>query len=175
MTIHQKHHLLLMRHGKSDWHSGVKADFDRPLTRRGNGDVLRIADWLAVHGPIPDLIVASPARRTRETAELLVTGLQLNRDMIRWDRDIYEAPTDRLLGLLGKYMMNGRCLLLIGHNPGLDGLVCALADSEPARTASGKLMTTAALAILAGGDPAQGPQRHSMQLLQIIRPKQLED
>lgn len=173
MTIHQKHHLMLMRHGKSDWEAGVRNDLDRPLTGRGVTDVHKIGRWLDEHRYIPDLIVSSPAQRTRETAIIVAGELRQEVDLIRWDADIYEATRDRLLAVIRRYAEGSRCLLLIGHNPGLDSLLDWLAGSEPGRTASGKLMTTSALAVLSGREAIIDPAQHSLQLQQLVRPKAL--
>ena len=51
--------LLLFRHGKSDWSTGVD-DYHRPLKDRGKRGAQRIGVWLAQQKMIPDLIVTSP-------------------------------------------------------------------------------------------------------------------
>lgn len=162
-----------MRHGKSDWSSGVRRDFDRPLTRRGIADAHRIGCWMKEHGYIPDLIVSSPAQRTHETALIVAGELQHDPGLIRREADIYEATLARLIAVIRNNAVNSRCLLLIGHNPGLDGLVTWLADSEPTRTVSGKLMTTATLAVLTGNKTVIEPVQHSLHLQQLIRPKEI--
>jgi phosphohistidine phosphatase len=174
MTIHQKHHLMLMRHGKSDWHSGVVSDFERTLTKRGNTDAARIAHWLGIHRYLPDRIVCSPAVRTLTTALRVTEQLQLNPDLIIPEQDIYEASLQTLLRIIARHAVNSRSLLLIGHNPGLDTLVRYLADAEPEQTASGKLMTTSALAIFDCGDSAISPRQHTLRLHHLVRPRDLD-
>lgn len=174
MTIHQKHHLLLMRHGKSDWHSGVASDFERTLTKRGNNDAARVAHWLGVHRYLPDRIICSPAVRTHTTALRVTEQLQLNPDLIIPEQQIYEASLQTLLRIIARHAANTRSLLLIGHNPGLDALVRYLADIEPERTVSGKLMTTAALAIFDCEDGASLPLQHTLHLQHLIRPRDLD-
>jgi phosphohistidine phosphatase len=174
MTNDQKCHLLLMRHAKSDWRSGSNNDFERPLTQRGVADAKKVAHWMDAHGLLPDVIVSSPSARTQATAGILVAELGLQPDLIRWEPDIYEAGLPDLLGVLGKYSDQGRHLLLIGHNPGLDTLTTYLASTEPGRTPSGKLMTTSALAIFSRvANSSNTPGRHSLLLQQIVRPKEV--
>jgi phosphohistidine phosphatase len=60
--------LLLLRHGKSDWSTGVD-DYHRPLKDRGKRDAQRIGVWLAQQKMIPDLIVTSSAERALVTAQ----------------------------------------------------------------------------------------------------------
>ncbi len=173
MTNHRNYHLLLMRHGKSDWDAGGKQDFDRPLTQRGNADVRKIARWMRLHKLVPDLIVSSPAVRTRDTAKIVVEALKLGPDLLVWEQDIYEASLDKLLVVIGRYSVNCHCLLLIGHNPGLDSLITYLASAGPDRTGSGKLMTTSALAIFDYADSVINTAPHAAQLQQLIRPKEI--
>jgi len=173
MTNDQNRHLLLMRHAKSDWHSGMDHDFDRPLTKRGEADARKIARWMHSHGLVPDVIVSSPSARTQATASILVAELRVEPDQVRWEQDIYEAGLPDLLEVLGRHSDPSRCLLLIGHNPGLDSLTTYLANTEPGRTASGKLMTTSALAIFNQFDNTTTPGRHSLQLQQIVRAKEI--
>ncbi len=164
---------MLLRHGKSDWHSDIATDFDRPLTSRGRNDAGKIARWLVTHRYIPDLIISSPAVRTQQTALRLTEEMHLNADLIRWESGIYEASLPGLLQIISKYAVNSRSLLVVGHNPGLDSLLSYLADAPPGRTGTGKLMTTAALAVLDCGDTAGMTAQHSLYLRHLIRPKDL--
>lgn len=173
MTISQDYHLLLLRHAKSDWRAETDIDFERPLTERGKSDVGKVARWMKAHKLFPDRIVSSPAIRTRATADIVTAVLDLPTDLIRWENDIYEATLEKLLTVINRHARGSRCLLLIGHNPGLDNLVTYLASAEPDRTASGKLMTTSALAIFDNVECVGMPVRHSLQLRQLVRPKQI--
>ncbi len=173
MTNHENYHLLLMRHGKADRDSGVKRDFDRQLTSRGRRDVGNISRWMLLQQWIPDKIVSSPAQRTRETALLVAGELQLNADSIIWDSAIYNASLDALLKVLNKQFVQSHCLLLIGHNPGLDSLLTRLSRTVPPRTGAGKLMTTSALGILDYGNQPIETGAKSAQLTQLLRPRDL--
>lgn len=174
MVTANKHQLLIMRHAKSDWDSGMSNDFDRPLARRGLRDANRIGAWLAAREPGQVLIIASPAVRARETARIVAGKLGIKDDDMVWDRDIYEASVHDLLAVIERHAGEHTCVLLIGHNPGLDALVSFLADSEPPRTLSGKLMTTAAVAMLEFNDGKVGTERYSAHLSRLLRPKELD-
>lgn len=162
-----------MRHGKSDRDAGVKRDFERPLTQQGNADVRKIARWMRLHKFIPDMIVSSPAVRTRHTALTVVEELKLDPGQLKWEKDIYEATLSELLAVISLSSVNCHKLLLIGHNPGLDSLVTYMASTEPGRTGSGKLMTTSSLAIFDYGDSAISTGRNVAQLQHLIRPKEI--
>lgn len=173
MGAGQNCQLLIMRHGKSDRDSGPGRDFDRPLAERGKRDVSKIGAWLHARKRCPDAIVSSPAVRAKQTAEMLAGELGLETDFIVWERRIYEAGLEELVDIVELYADDKKRLLLIGHNPGLDYLLCHLADTEPQTTPGGKLMTTAALAILDYGASPVSTTRASARLLQLLRPGEL--
>ncbi|MFC7481813.1 SixA phosphatase family protein [Luedemannella flava] len=66
--------LAILRHAKADNPPGV-ADLDRPLTPRGHADATAAGAWLAAKAILPDLVICSPARRTRETWHGVALGL----------------------------------------------------------------------------------------------------
>ncbi len=63
--------LLLLRHAKSDWGEAGLQDFDRPLAPRGQRAAADMAKAISAAGMLPDRILCSPARRTRETLAAL--------------------------------------------------------------------------------------------------------
>jgi len=132
--------LLLLRHAKSDWGDQSLPDFDRPLADRGNKDAPRVGKALAERGPLPDLVVSSPALRTRETIAAVIdsAGLKLNP---QFDERIYGADTALLMKVVRSLPDSSLIALLVGHNPGFEGLTSRL---------TGKVhhMPTAALAFI---------------------------
>jgi phosphohistidine phosphatase len=62
--------LILLRHAKSDWAAAFGDDADRPLNGRGREAAGVMGRVLSLAGKAPDLVLASPARRARETVEL---------------------------------------------------------------------------------------------------------
>jgi phosphohistidine phosphatase len=173
MTIHSHHRLLIMRHGKSDWNAGAGRDFDRPLAERGSRDARKVGRWLSGQNLNVETIISSPALRARATAILVAGELGMDAGAIHWEEDIYEAAPSVLLAVVGRCAESNSNILLIGHNPGLDSVLCYLAREEPDRTPSGKLLTTSALAILDYGAAAVSVRPHSAHLEKLVRPKQL--
>ncbi|HEY8564040.1 MAG TPA: histidine phosphatase family protein [Beijerinckiaceae bacterium] len=111
--------LLLLRHAKSDWPEGVQ-DLDRALAPRGREAAPRMGAYLAAEHLLPDLVVVSPARRTRETWDLVRPFLG---DVeTRVEPRLYEATVDRLLEVVRDADAEARALLMIGHNPGFEDL-----------------------------------------------------
>ncbi len=123
--------LILLRHAKSDWPAGI-ADHDRPLAKRGRRDAPAVGRWLGSSGYLPDAVVCSPARRTRETWELAAAGFRSVvpgfAPPVSYEPRVYEASVLRLLMLIREFPGSWHTVLVIGHNPGMAELTLGLAD-----------------------------------------------
>ena len=165
--------LYLMRHAKSDWHSAAQADFDRPLNQRGANDAVRIGQWLAAQDLRPQLLLASPAQRARQTVLAVADKLDLKESDIVFDKDLYLADRATLLNILRMIPDTMGSVLLVAHNPGLDELVEWLASEPPPLSESGKLMTTAAIAMFELPGNWINLQRGAATLQHLLRPREL--
>ena len=165
--------LLILRHGKSDWGLPL-ADFDRPLKKRGKRAARRIGRWLREGGVLPDLVVTSPARRAIDTARLCAKELNLSPESLHRDERIYEAGLDALLAVVDGLPDVAERVLLVGHNPGLEELLRALARTPPPLAANGKLLPTASLARLAFDGVWGQAAAARFELLALVRPRELE-
>ncbi|KAA6185418.1 histidine phosphatase family protein [Thiohalocapsa marina] len=165
--------LLVLRHAKSDWDSGAATDFDRPLAKRGKRDAPRVGAWLYREGMVPDLILSSPAVRARETALKVCKALDLKKKRIVWERAIYEAEVPTLLEALARVPDAIATVLLVGHNPGLEGLVRYLCGDDVDEPEDGKLLPTAAVARLEMPDDWSQLESGCASLLALVRPRQL--
>jgi phosphohistidine phosphatase len=119
--------LALLRHGKSSWEAPELADFDRPLLPRGEHDAALIGDYLAETLGTPDLMLASPARRARETARIVAGQIGYAYEAVEEEPRVYEASADTLLTLIQGVDDRVGTLLMIGHNPGFSDLAARLA------------------------------------------------
>lgn len=137
--------LILLRHAKSDWPEGV-ADPDRPLASRGQEAAPKMAAYLAAQGLIPDRVLVSPARRTKETWDLVKPALGVVPD--ETVPQIYEAPVSRLLDVVRSLPDEVATALMIGHNPGFQDLARLLGQPGEARRALTKKYPTAAVAVI---------------------------
>lgn len=169
----QKHRLIIMRHAKSDWHEEDKPDFDRPLTARGRKSAKQIGRWLKQQQFGINQILCSPALRAKQTGQLVLKQLNLPQKSMLYDSRIYEASLPDLIALIHQYGEGIRTLLIIGHNPGLDQLLCRISKVPPPVNQSGKLLTTAAVAVLDFGSAAISAKAHQAQLQYLVRPKEL--
>lgn len=117
--------ILILRHAKSDWSNLGKADFDRPLAKRGLEDAPRMGRVLALFDCVPDKIIASPARRAKQTAEMVAKACGYQQ-AIQWEEIIYGGDHSDLITILQQLPNRIERPLLIGHNPTLETMVTAL-------------------------------------------------
>ena len=166
--------LLLLRHAKSDWHQAV-SDRERPLNARGRRDAACVGRWIAASGlAAPGLILASPARRVRETLALLLPAAGWEAvDRILEDA-LYLASEAELLGRIRSLPDECESVMLVGHNPGLEDLLVRLSRGRAPETASGKIFTTANLARLEGPDRWCDWDGDATRLDCLVRPKMLD-
>ncbi len=120
--------LTLLRHGKSSWRDPDLADFDRPLNKRGKRDAPMMGQRLAKIGYAPDLVLVSPALRTRLTARIIAEQLGVDQRKLSFDHGIYLADVHELISLLRSIEEQWKDVLLIGHNPGITDLANYLVD-----------------------------------------------
>lgn len=133
--------LLILRHAKSSWSDLTQDDFDRPLNERGRRDAPRMGKLLRAQSLVPEVILASSAVRTLETAKLLGEAAGFAGEIIARS-DLYLAPAAQYVALMNDLHAEYNSVLLLGHNPGMQHLVSTLADSD-------LKMPTAALACFA--------------------------
>lgn len=120
--------LLLLRHAKSDWSEPGASDHERPLNRRGREAAPRIGAYLRRHRLMPDSVLCSTARRTRDTWALVAAEIPDAAPATYVER-IYEATPRTLLDILRNAEPGGAALLVVGHNPGLHELATQLIAS----------------------------------------------
>jgi len=164
--------LMLMRHAKSDWHSHL-ADIDRPLNERGAHDAACMGVYLDEHDLVPDRVIVSSARRTQQTAELVLQSMSVAEDNIVIDPQLYLAGIETMCDIIELYASEGQRLMILAHNPGMDYLVSHLASAPPPLSESGKLMTTCALAYFRLASTAALQKQGQGELLNLLRPREI--
>jgi phosphohistidine phosphatase len=110
--------LLLLRHAKSELSSGGVADQARAITERGQAAARLMGGYMARHGLVPDRVLCSPARRTRET--WTETAGQWPREIETvFEERLYAATAQAILSVIEAQGGAAPMLLVVGHNPGL--------------------------------------------------------
>lgn len=120
--------LYLVRHAKSSWSDMSLTDFDRPLNKRGLHDAPMMGKRLKQRNVNPDIILCSPAKRTQETAELLIKEMGGTIDVVQFHETIYEAAARTLLSLIKDLPDDCTSAMIIGHNPSMHELTRRLSD-----------------------------------------------
>jgi phosphohistidine phosphatase len=166
--------VYLLRHAKSSWKDHSLADRDRPLAGRGRRAAKAVAGHLEAEGIRPDLVLCSPARRTRETLERVADALGDGVET-RLDESLYGAGEAELLACLQALPQQVRSVMLIGHNPGLEELALALASEGAGLARLREKYPTAALATIdLPADRWSAVERGSGELVGYVRPRDLE-
>ncbi|MGH8038266.1 MAG: SixA phosphatase family protein [Stenotrophomonas sp.] len=117
--------LILLRHAHAEPAGTGQADLDRPLSQTGLAEAEAAGKWLAENELLPDCVVCSPSRRTRETLEAVLGKTGFVEKML--EDQIYEATPGVLTGVIDRRWDVDR-LLVVGHNPGLEQLVAFLTE-----------------------------------------------
>ncbi len=141
--------LSLLRHAKSRWSDAGLEDIDRPLNKRGEKDAPRMGAYLARQRLVPDLILCSPAVRTRQTLDLVLPRLKASPEIVYEDA-LYPGSPAAMLKCLRKVAPGVRQAMIVGHNPGLQALALSLAgtDTEADLQALAEKLPTAGLVVI---------------------------
>lgn len=126
MSVAEPRRIVLFRHAKADWPQVT--DHERPLAERGRQDAAVAGRKLTDTGIPIDLALCSTATRTRETWKLAVQEFP-QRPKTVYEERIYEASPGELIALLNETSDDVRNLLLVGHNPGIQGLADILSGT----------------------------------------------
>jgi phosphohistidine phosphatase len=114
--------ITFIRHAKSDRSLNV-TDFERPLNSRGKSDAEMMGQVLLQKNIKPDLIVSSPAKRAISTANILSEQLNMPKDKIQENPDLYFANTNTFLEIIKTQANQIDHIFLVSHNPGITDII----------------------------------------------------
>jgi len=117
--------LYIMRHPHKETIEQAQDDFDIKLSKKGVEDAQEMAERLYSLGIVPDLIVASPANRTRETAEIVSRVFDYRKN-IMYNEVLFEAFVNEIYETITYTFDTVDSMFLIGHNPSLTALTITL-------------------------------------------------
>lgn len=118
--------LVIIRHAKSSWDDPFLDDHSRPLAERGLRDAPKMANRLKKEDIFPDLILSSDAERAKQTALITAEHVKFPKDKIIFDRSLYHASAESIMGLVKKTDPSVKTLFIFGHNPGFNDLIWKL-------------------------------------------------
>ena len=163
--------LLLMRHAKSSWKQLDLEDHERPLNHRGLKDAPRMGKLLFELELLPQLVLSSSAVRSRETVEEMVKVVDFKGEATYLD-EFFMAEPEVYLDALRKLPDSLERVMVLGHNPGLEGLLNMLTGRiEPLPTGSIAYITLP----IKRWDELDPVQMDTAELVEIWRPKELLD
>jgi phosphohistidine phosphatase len=123
----------------------------------------------------PALVLCSPARRARETLELIAPALP---DVAAWiEPELYGADARKLLVRLRGLPPTVPSVLVVGHNPGLHDLAVMLAGSGDAETLARlreRLPTGALVTLVSPSRTWRTLRSREGQLNAYVLPRELE-
>jgi phosphohistidine phosphatase len=119
------HTLMLMRHASTEDSRPGHRDTDRRLTAEGRDQAAALGDQLRSEHVQIDLVLCSSALRARQTVEALRSAAPV----VVSDR-LYNAGGDEILEAVRELDDGQLHVLVVGHGPGLPGLVYELADPD---------------------------------------------
>jgi phosphohistidine phosphatase len=169
--------LVLVRHAKSAWPD--VPDQQRPLAKRGRRDAPAAGRWLRENGFLPDRVLCSTARRTRETWQLMVPEFGKHPPAVSYEDRVYAADCSSLLDLARQADEAVSTLMIVGHNPGIEELAMTLAAAPRDAGSAGALQRaaakfpTAAIAVLEFDSAWSSLGPGSAQIIGFVTPADL--
>lgn len=119
--------LYIVRHTHKALEKAGQDDYDRELSQEGLKEATQIAQKLSNTSIKTDLIVSSPAVRTRQTAEIFADILKYDKS-IMYNEVLYLAFVNELIETISYTFDTVDTMILIGHNPSLTALAITLID-----------------------------------------------
>lgn len=111
--------LILIRHSKSSWDNFSDPDFDRPLKKRGKSDAGEMAERLLDKNIIADLLISSPARRAKSTAELFAAKWNIPKSSILFIPGLYEPELHIFRHVIEVSPSSAGTIAIFSHNPAI--------------------------------------------------------
>ncbi len=115
--------LWVLRHAAAEEQAPGRRDFERALSERGRRQAEAIRARYggdSEQAVLPSLVLVSPARRARQTAEIAFGGIRGCELVV--EEGIYQAGADELMALVADLEAHPegtvpRQVALVGHNP----------------------------------------------------------
>lgn len=107
------------------------SDADRPLAPRGEKAAPKMGAAMRENGLQPDLILCSPAVRTRQTLERAHGKAWDHLPEARYDERLYHKPTPVMMEVLRGLPEHVDHAMIVGHNPELQSLAVQLVRTGP--------------------------------------------
>ena len=138
--------LYLLRHAKADPWNPLGNDFSRSLSQKGSRHARSLASWTLENLAVPDTVLCSPSKRTRETLAPLLSGWPQLLSVTDYVDSMYGASMNMLLTLAEDAFSFSQRILMVGHNPACENLLINTLAADQA--AGMDKMATGTLAVI---------------------------
>ena len=122
--------LFLVRHAKSDWNDFEFNDFERPLNQKGLRNAPLMAQRLKLLNITVEKILASPAIRAINTAQIFAEFLDYPVQKINRVPELYQADQKTFLKVITSLPKEINNVMIFGHNPTISEMIEYLADHK---------------------------------------------
>jgi phosphohistidine phosphatase len=159
--------LHLLRHAHAGWPEAGRKDFERTLDAQGQAEAHDIARKAANAGVRPHVIISSPALRCLETTEIVLRtagGLSAS-----YDEGLYSGGIEAYMDHI-RANVNRESLMLVGHNPMIEGLAALLTVTGLLSRQLGEGYPTAGLLSLEFDRPLPLSLFHQGRAVRLIAP-----
>jgi phosphohistidine phosphatase len=161
--------LLILRHAKATSDDAGR-DRDRALSKRGKREAEQIGQRLREQDLVPDRIISSSALRARDTARRVAAESGFRGSIDELD-ELYLAEPDAYIKAVQRLAdERAERVLVVGHNPGLEGLGLLLTGEPTSLPTAGLLVCALPIASF-----SELSLEVSGKLTRFERPKGLED
>lgn len=162
--------LYLLRHAEPDPWSPLGNDFSRPLNSAGKQHAKLLSNWATEHLEPPDVILCSPAKRTRETLAPLLSQWRKLLSGTEYVESMYGASLNLLLTLAEDTFSYSKRLLMVGHNPGVSAMLANVL--QPEHAAETRQMATGTFVVVKFKHGFKR-EAHAGELLHLVKRKHL--
>ncbi|WP_298497840.1 histidine phosphatase family protein [uncultured Algibacter sp.] len=114
--------LILVRHAKSSWSHDV-IDHQRPLKKRGLNDSDIVSRSLKTLNYKVEKLISSDAIRTKTTAEIFISNLDIDRNLVHFNHNLYDFSGENLIKVIKSIDDALNCVMVFGHNHAITAFV----------------------------------------------------
>jgi phosphohistidine phosphatase len=166
------HQLYLLRHAQAEPWSPLGNDFSRSLSSIGSRHAQLVSDWALDALQLPDTVLCSPAKRTRQTLAPFLAHWSKLLGSTDYVDSMYGASLNMLLTLVEDAFSYSERLLMVGHNPAVEVMLIKLLQKT--QVDSKLKMNPGTLAVIEFPDEFKR-EAHNGKLLNLIRKEDVSD
>jgi phosphohistidine phosphatase len=122
--------LYLIRHAQAVEKNSNQTDKDRELTQTGVQEAIQIGNILFDRKFLPEIIYASSAERTIQTALIVANALKCDKENVHYEDALYDASTRTFFQFIAALDDNLHKVCCVGHNPVISYLAEYLSKGE---------------------------------------------